>query len=71
MQDHRVRLPGGEEVSAVLYRAPEPKLEAGFVFAHGAGSGQQSPFIQDFAAELANRGIDVFTFNFRQPERQG
>ncbi len=34
------------------------------VFAHGAGAGQRSPFMQRYAALLADRGLDVLTFDF-------
>jgi uncharacterized protein len=34
------------------------------VLAHGAGAGQQHPFITRYAAGLASRGIDVATFDF-------
>jgi uncharacterized protein len=64
MQQHQVRLTDGKEVSAILYPARPPRLEACFILAHGAGAGQTSSFIREFATELAGRGIDVFTFNF-------
>lgn len=35
-----------------------------FVFAHGAGAGQQHPFMVRYARGLAERGIDVVTFDF-------
>jgi len=62
-QEH-VELQDGRKVSAVLYPAGEPRLRAGYVLAHGAGAGQTSPFIRDFASALAERGINVLTFNF-------
>ena len=34
------------------------------VFAHGAGAGQRSPFMQHYAELLAARGLDVLTFDF-------
>jgi hypothetical protein len=54
-------------------RAP---VGAALVLGHGAGAGQQSPFMVEFAAALADLGIDVITFNFlytqqrrRMPDR--
>ncbi len=63
-QQERVELKDGRNVSAVFYPAGQPSLLAGFVLAHGAGAGQTSPFIRDFAFGLAQRGISVLTFNF-------
>lgn len=37
---------------------------------HGAGASQQSPFMMSLARGLANRGIDVVTFNFVYMERR-
>ena len=64
MKEQQIGLPGGNRVSAIFYPAEEPRLRALFVLAHGAGAGQTSPFIRDFATALAARGVDVFTFNF-------
>jgi predicted alpha/beta-hydrolase family hydrolase len=35
-----------------------------FVFAHGAGAGQASPFMRRYAERLAEQGLDVVTFDF-------
>ena len=37
---------------------------------HGAGASQQSPFMMRFARGLANRGIDVVTFDFVYMEQR-
>jgi len=63
-QQEHLELKDGRTVSALFYPAGEPRLQAGYVLGHGAGAGQTSPFIRDFASALANRGIDVLTFNF-------
>ena len=44
----------------------EPSAATGvlFVFAHGAGAGQGSPFMRRYATLLAAQGIDVVTFDF-------
>jgi len=54
-----------EVIRATLY----PATEAGrrhvlLVLAHGAGAGQQSPFMVHYATGLAGRGLDVVTFDF-------
>jgi len=60
----RVEMKDGRTVSALFYPAVGAHIKAGFVIAHGAGAGQSSPFIRDFASGLAQRGINVLTFNF-------
>ena len=56
---------GHAPVPGTCYPA-EPRAAAGvlFVFAHGAGAGQGSPFMRRYAELLAVRGIDVVTFDF-------
>ena len=54
-----------EAIRATLY----PATAAGrrhvlLVLAHGAGAGQQSPFMVHYATGLAGRGLDVVTFDF-------
>jgi len=51
--------------SARLYRAGgATKRNVLLVLAHGAGGGQLHPFMVRYAQGLADRGIDVVTFNF-------
>jgi uncharacterized protein len=51
--------------SAVLYAADRPSdRQSLFVFAHGAGAGQSHPFMVRYAKGLADRGLDVVTFDF-------
>ena len=50
--------------SAMLYPADGASRNALFVFAHGAGAGQSHPFMVRYARGLAERGIDVVTFDF-------
>ena len=50
--------------SALAYRAADRSANATLVLAHGAGAGQQSAVLTGFARGLAERGIDVLTFNF-------
>ena len=63
--------------AAILYSAAaSTRSEALLVLAHGAGAGQTHPFMVRFARGLAERGIDVVTFDFpymqagrRSPDR--
>jgi predicted alpha/beta-hydrolase family hydrolase len=57
-------------VTAQLYQAGGPRIEAALMIAHGAGAGQHSPFIVTFATAIAARGIDVVTFNFLYTEQK-
>ncbi len=59
------RSAGEEPLPGTCYPA-EPSAAAGvlFVFAHGAGAGQSSPFMRRYAELLALRGITVVTFDF-------
>ena len=50
-------------MSAVLLEAP-PGARAGYVFAHGAGSGMNHSFMAALAKALAERGIASLRFNF-------
>jgi len=54
-----------EAVTALLYPAAK-KNRAGLtvVLGHGAGASQTSGFMRLFAKGLAERGLDVMTFNF-------
>src|SRR5689334_827767 len=54
-----------EAVSALLYPAAK-KIRAGLtaLLGHGAGANQLSGFMRMFARGLAERGLDVMTFNF-------
>ena len=54
-----------DSVSALLYAAPK-KGRAGItvILGHGAGAPQLHPFMRLFASGLAERGLDVLTFNF-------
>jgi uncharacterized protein len=45
-----------------VYRSDSPR--AACVLAHGAGNGQDSPFMVRFATGLAERGVTTATFDF-------
>ena len=55
----------GRSHAARLYASrPANARDALLVLAHGAGGGQGHPFMVRFARGLAERGIDVVTFDF-------
>jgi uncharacterized protein len=58
--------------SAIVYPAENtaPSSAGALILAHGAGAGQRSPFITEFARAIASRGFDVVTFNFLYAERR-
>src|SRR4051812_41669855 len=58
-----IPIPPHGETTARLYRSAEPAGPC-LVLAHGAGAGQQHPFMTATARELAARGVDVITFDF-------
>ena len=60
-----VKVNDKESVSALLYPAAK-KIRAGLtaLLGHGAGASQLSGFMRMFARGLAERGLDVMTFNF-------
>ncbi|HSC26760.1 MAG TPA: alpha/beta family hydrolase [Vicinamibacterales bacterium] len=51
---------GGQEIT--VYSAASPA--AVLVLGHGAGAGQQSPFMVRFARGMASRGVTAVTFDF-------
>ena len=64
-----VPLDEGGTVTALLYQTPSsPK--AALILAHGAGAGQRSPFMVEFARAIAALGVDVMTFNFPYTEQR-
>src|SRR6476659_1297055 len=66
-----VRLEGtGAATTALVYAAAEPRVNAALILAHGAGAGQRSTFMVDFARALSDLGLDVVTFNFLYTEQR-
>jgi len=56
---------GDHQTTGLMYPAdPAQRLRATLVLAPGAGAGQTSGFMVDWASALASRGIDVLTFDF-------
>jgi uncharacterized protein len=58
------------QVTGRYYAASEPAVKALFVLAHGAGAGQDHPFMTGAARGLAARGLATVTFNFPYMERK-
>jgi uncharacterized protein len=56
-----------EPISALVYAAPAG-ADISLILGHGAGAGQNSPFMVKFATALASRGIETITFNFAYTE---
>jgi len=72
----KVPLDTGSAVTASVYKAGAPGNEippsgrAVLVLGHGAGAGQDSRFMIDFATAMAALGIDTVTFNFLYTEQK-
>ena len=63
----------GARTTALVYTArgaDHAPVGAALVLGHGAGAGQHSPFMVEFAHALADLGIDVITFNFLYIQQQ-
>jgi predicted alpha/beta-hydrolase family hydrolase len=67
-----IALETGAPTTALVYPAPGDRssARAALVLAHGAGAGQRSTFMVDFAAALSDLGLDVVTFNFPYTEQR-
>jgi uncharacterized protein len=66
----RVPLQAGAATTALVYAAGAPAVGAALILGHGAGAGQQSAFMVDFAQALSNLGLDLITFNFPYTEQR-
>src|SRR4051794_38126665 len=64
-----IEIGASAQTTALVYSAEPPGIGAALVLAHGAGAGQRSPFLTDFAAALAVLGADIITFNFLYTEQ--
>ncbi|HEY7291626.1 MAG TPA: alpha/beta family hydrolase [Vicinamibacterales bacterium] len=56
--------------SALVYPAQTSAIGRTLILGHGAGAGQQSGFMVDFARALSALGLDVVTFNFLYAEQR-
>jgi predicted alpha/beta-hydrolase family hydrolase len=59
----------GAATTALVYAA-DHRAAAGLILGHGAGAGQHSTFMVDFARALSALGLDIITFNFLYTEQQ-
>jgi predicted alpha/beta-hydrolase family hydrolase len=76
-QKTRVKKPSSIDVTigtsartTALVYAADHRAGAALILGHGAGAGQQSPFMVDFAGALSQLGLDVVTFNFLYTEQK-
>ena len=61
----------GARTRALVYPASDAdRIGAALILGHGAGAGQQSEFMVEFAHALATLGIDIVTFNFLYIEQR-
>jgi predicted alpha/beta-hydrolase family hydrolase len=65
----KIEIAPGDSVTANVYAAAK-SAGIGLILAHGAGAGQSSGFMVEFAGALAARGIDTVTFNFLYTEQR-
>jgi predicted alpha/beta-hydrolase family hydrolase len=65
-----VRINRDAQVTALIYGAAEPGLDAALILAHGAGAGQHSTFMTSFASAFAELGLHAITFNFLYTEQR-
>jgi predicted alpha/beta-hydrolase family hydrolase len=59
----------GARTTALVYRSPR-KAGAAIILGHGAGAGQHSSFMIEFARGLSALGFDIVTFNFFYTEQR-
>ena len=70
MSDFKIQVSDANSVTARLYPAANAeRARVSLILGHGAGANQLSGFMRLFAAGLAERGIDVITFNFLYTEQ--
>ena len=61
----------GAATTALVYAAAgDARSGATLILGHGAGAGQRSTFMVDFADALSDLGLDVVTFNFPYIEQR-
>src|SRR5512133_592510 len=66
----RIEIAPSQHVTALGYpAAPGNRAGVTLILGHGAGANQTSGFMVAFAAALAERGIDIVTFNFLYSEQ--
>ena len=70
-----VRVQTGASTTALIYqgvrhRGKSDTVSDTLILGHGAGAGQRSTFMVEFARALSALGIDLVTFNFLYTEQQ-
>ena len=65
-----IELPAGARTTALVYPAGAHPVGATLILGHGAGAGQRSGFMVEFAQALAALGLDLVTFNFLYTEQR-
>jgi predicted alpha/beta-hydrolase family hydrolase len=66
----KVKVTDAVSVTALVYAAANPtRAGVTIILGHGAGANQLSGFMRLFATGLAERGVDVVTFNFLYAEQ--
>jgi len=69
--DLAVAVGTGARTRALVYAASHAdRIGAALVLGHGAGAGQESGFMVEFASALSALGIDIITFNFLYTEER-
>jgi predicted alpha/beta-hydrolase family hydrolase len=70
ISDFKIQVTDTDSVTARLYPAAKAKrIRVSLILGHGAGANQLTGFMRLFAAGLAERGLDVVTFNFLYMEQ--
>jgi predicted alpha/beta-hydrolase family hydrolase len=68
--DFKIQVTDAASVTARLYSAVKTERNrVSLILGHGAGANQLTGFMRLFAAGLAERGLDVVTFNFLYTEQ--
>jgi predicted alpha/beta-hydrolase family hydrolase len=68
--DFKIEVADAAKITARLYPAAKSKRNhVSLILGHGAGANQLSGFMREFATGLAERGLDVVTFNFLYTEQ--
>ena len=73
-----IRLQAGAATTALVYEGVRHRADSDtasatvgtLILAHGAGAGQRSTFMVDFADALSDLGLNVVTFNFLYTEQR-
>ncbi len=70
-EELKIKVNQTDSVTALLYPADKKsRVGTTVILAHGAGAGQLTPFMRLYASGLAERGLDVLTFDFLYMEQR-